>query len=164
MFKYFNNCKSIEDVKATYKSLAKKYHPDIAGAESTATMQEINSEFEKAFEKYKNIHESAEGNTYETEQQTTETPAEFMEIINKLINCEGLNIELVGRWIWLSGNSYPYKDIIKSLGFKWANTKKAWYWHSEQDGTANRKRMSLEQIKEKYGCTAFQTNSRMAIA
>jgi curved DNA-binding protein CbpA len=164
MFKYFNNCKSIEDVKATYKSLAKKYHPDIAGAEFTATMQEINSEFEKAFDKYKNIHTAENGDNYTTEQQTTETPAEFMEIINKLINCEGLNIELVGRWIWLSGNSYPYKDIIKSLDFKWASNKKAWYWHSENDGTANKRSMSLDKIKEKYGCTSFQTNSRMAIA
>ena len=164
MFKYFNNCKTIEDVKATYKALAKKYHPDIAGAEFTATMQEINSEFEKAFEKYKNIHESAEGNTYTTEQNSTETPAEFMEIINKLINCNGLNIELIGRWIWVNGNTYLYKDIIKQLGFKWASNKKSWYWHTAEDSTCNRKKMSLEQIKEKYGCTAFQTNSRVAIA
>ena len=164
MFKYFKDCKTIEDVKATYKSLAKKYHPDIAGAEFTATMQEINSEFEKAFEKYKNIHESAEGNTYETEQNSTETPAEFMEIINKLINCNGLNIELIGRWIWVNGNTYPYKDIIKQLGFKWASNKKSWYWHTAEDSTANRKSMSLEKIKEKYGCTSFQTNSRVAIA
>lgn len=165
MFKYFKDCKSIEDVKAAYKSLAKQYHPDIAGAEFTATMQEINSEFEKAFDKYKNIHESAEGNTYETtEQNSTETPAEFMEIINKLINCEGLNIELVGRWIWLTGNTYSHKDTIKSLGFKWANTKKAWYWHAAEDSTSNRKKMTLEQIKEKYGCQSFQTNSRICIA
>ena len=164
MFKYFKDCKTIEDVKATYKALAKKYHPDIAGAEFTATMQEINSEFEKAFDKYKNIHESAEGNTYETEQNSTETPAEFMEIINKLINCNGLNIELIGRWIWVNGNTYPYKDIIKQLGFKWASNKKSWYWHAAEDSTYNRKKMSLEQIKEKYGCTAFQTNSRVAIA
>ncbi len=127
-------------------------------------MQEINSEFEKAFEKFKNIHESAEGNTYTTEQNSTETPAEFMEIINKLINCDGLTINWVGRWIWLEGDSYPYKDIIKQLGFKWAGQKKAWYWHTAEDSTANRKHMSLEQIKEKYGCTSFQTNSRMCIA
>ena len=164
MFKYFNNCKTIEDVKATYKALAKKYHPDIAGAEFTATMQEINSEFEKAFEKYKNIHESAEGNTYETEQQTTETPAEFMEIINKLINCDGLTINIIGRWIWLEGNTYSHKDNIKSLGFKWAKNKNAWYWHPAEEKSYNRKKLSLDDIKTMYGCTAFQTNSRMCIA
>lgn len=164
MFKYFKDSKTIEDVKATYKALAKQYHPDIAGAEFTATMQEINSEFEKAFEKYKNIHESKDGEQYTAEHQTTETPAEFMEIINKLINCDGLTINIIGRWIWLEGNTYSYKDIIKQLGFKWASNKKSWYWHNEEDGTANRKKMSLEQIKEKYGCTAFQTNSRMCIA
>ena len=162
--KYFANCKTIESVKAEYKKLVKQYHPDIAGAEFTATMQEINAQFEIAFDKYKNIHESVSGEQYTAEQNSTETPAEFMEIINSLINCEGLNIELVGRWIWVNGNTYPYKDIIKSLGFKWANTKKSWYWHTAEDSTCNRKKMSLEQIKEKYGCTAFQTNSRVAIA
>lgn len=164
MFKYFKDCKTIEDVKAVYKTLAKKYHPDIAGAEFTATMQEINSEFEKAFEKYKNIHENKDGEQYTAEQNSTETPAEFMEIINKLINCDGVTINLIGRWIWLEGNTYSYKDIIKQLGFKWASNKKAWYWHSEQDSTTNRKRMSLEQIKEKYGCQSFQTSSRICIA
>ena len=164
MFKYFNNCKSIEDVKATYKSLAKKYHPDIAGANSTATMQEINSEFEKAFEKFKNIHESASGEQYTAEQNSTETPAEFMEIINKLINCDGLTINIIGRWIWLEGNTYPYKDIIKQLGFKWAGQKKAWYWHSADEKSYNRKKLSLDDIKTMYGCTSFQTNSRVCIA
>ena len=164
MFKYFKDCKTIEDVKATYKALAKQYHPDIAGAEFTATMQEINAEFEKAFDKYKNIHESAEGNTYTTEQNSTETPAEFMEIINKLINCNGLTINIIGRWIWLEGNTYSYKDIIKQLGFKWAGQKKAWYWHPEEEKSYNRKKLSLDDIKTMYGCTAFQTNSRMCIA
>ena len=162
--KYFSNCKTIESVKAEYKKLVKQYHPDIAGAEFTATMQEINAQFETAFRIYKDIHETAEGQTYTAEQESTETPAEFMDIINSLINCQGLEINLVGRWIWLEGNTFPYKDIIKTLGFKWASTKKSWYWHTAEDSTVNRKKMSLEDIKTKYGCTSFQTNSRMAIA
>lgn len=29
--KYFTNCRTAEDVKATYKRLAKKLHPDMGG-------------------------------------------------------------------------------------------------------------------------------------
>lgn len=161
---YFSNCKTIEAVKAEYKALVKKYHPDIAGAESTAIMQEINAQFEIAFNKYKNIHESVSGEQYTAEQNSTETPAEFMEIINSLINCPGLEINLVGRWIWLEGNTFPYKNIIKTLGFKWAGGKKAWFWHTPEDKSKNRKKLSLDKIKEMYGCTAFQTSGKTSIA
>ena len=159
---YFSNCKSIEEAKRLYHKLAVANHPDLGG--DLATMQAINNEYDIIAIKLANIHESVSGDTYETEQQTAEIPADFRDLINKLIHLDGINIELIGRWIWLTGNTYFHKDTIKSLGFKYASNKKAWFWHSEQDGTANRKKMSLEQIKEKYGCTAFQTNSRVAIA
>jgi curved DNA-binding protein CbpA len=29
--RYFNDCKTIEEVKATYKRLAKQHHPDCEG-------------------------------------------------------------------------------------------------------------------------------------
>ena len=159
---YFSNCKTIEEAKRLYHKLAVANHPDLGG--KLETMQAINNEYDIIAERLKNIHESASGEQYTTEQNSTETPAEFRDIINSLINCNGLNIELVGRWIWVNGNTYPYKDIIKSLGFKWASNKKSWYWHTVEDSTCNRKSMSLDKIKEKYGCTAFQTNSRMCIA
>ena len=37
-----NDCKTLDEVKAQYKKLAKQYHPDLGG--DTATMQEINKE------------------------------------------------------------------------------------------------------------------------
>ena len=159
---YFSNCKTIEEAKRLYHKLAVANHPDLGG--NLEIMQAINAEYDIIAIKLANIHESASGEQYTTEQQTTEIPADFRDLINKLINMDGINIELVGRWIWLTGNTYFHKDTIKSLGFKYASTKKAWYWHSLEDSTANRKKMSLEQIKEKYGCTAFQTNSRICIA
>ena len=78
-----------------------------------------------------------------------------MNIINALIKCDGLEIDLVGRWIWLTGNTFSYKDIIKGLGFKWANKKKAWYWHKPEDISRNRKEMSLDEIKALHGCETF---------
>ncbi len=158
MLKWFKECANVEEAKELYKKLCRKHHPDISGYDSTSTMQEINAEFKEAFNTLKNKHRA---NSKEQENNNTaaETPEEFMDIINALINCEGLEIQLVGCWIWLQGNTYPYKDIIKSLGFKWASRKKAWYFRREEDACRNRKNMSLDEIKSKYGCKTFGTAS-----
>ena len=169
MFKWFNGCKSIEDVKRTYRKLCKEYHQDIHGSETEETMKQINAEYERAFNCYKNIHETAEDSTKTYTASTdstdsTETAAEFMEIINALIHCEGVEINLVGCWLWLTGNTYQYKDIIKGLGFRYASKKKAWYWHAAEDTCKSRKGLTLDQIKDKYGCERFATVSMPKLA
>ena len=40
---YFKECKTIDEVKTLYRSLAKQHHPDRGGV--TETMQAINSEY-----------------------------------------------------------------------------------------------------------------------
>lgn len=129
-------------------------------------MKQINAEYETAFNRFKNIHESADDNTktYTASKETSETAAEFMVIINKLVVLEGVNVELIGRWIWLSGNTFPHKDILKGLGFRFASKKKCWYWHKDEDACRSRKNMSLDEIKEKYGCETFKGVSAPRLA
>ena len=160
MLKLFKDCKTLEEAKELFKQLSRKYHPDMnPDKDTTETMKSINAEFEQVFKTLKNKHRSEGTDTTadsrENGAETTETPAEFMYIINTLISCEGLTIELVGRWIWLTGNTYPHKDIIKGLGFRWANSKRAWYFRNEADACKSRKKLSLDEIKEKYGCQSF---------
>ena len=57
--KWFINCKTLEDLKAEYKKLVFKHHPDRGG--DTATMQEINNEYDEMFKKVKNIHRKKDG-------------------------------------------------------------------------------------------------------
>lgn len=161
MLKWFKDCTNIEEAKELYKKLCREYHPDLNATDTTETMQSINAEFEKVFKALQNKHRADNTDTTsdsrENGAETTETPAEFMTIINTLVGCEGVKIELVGRWIWLTGNTYPYKDIIKGLGFRWANAKKAWYYRNEKDACKSRKKLSLDEIKNKYGCQSFAT-------
>lgn len=163
MFKWFNGVQSIEEVKRVYRKLCKEYHPDIHGSATEETMKAINSEYEQAFNRFKNIHENTEDST-KTYTSRTETAAEFMDIINALIKCDGVEIDLVGRWIWLTGNTYAYKDIIKGLGFMWASKKKAWYWHKAEDTCKSRKNTTLNEIKIKYGCESFKGVSAPRLA
>jgi len=154
--KYFKDCKTVEEAKALYKELVKKYHPDIAGTEFTAKMQEINAEFETAFEHLKRHRAEDTESAYYS--NTTETPQEFMNIINGLIHCDGLIIELVGRWIWLTGNTYAHRETIKKLGFRFSRQKVAWYWRKPEDQSKNRRHdMTLDEIKDQYGCMSFET-------
>lgn len=177
MFKWFNDCKTIDDVKATYRKLCFQYHPDIAGDGAEKTMKEINAEYEKAFERYKHIHashgdeSSAKGKTSSDENNAEkryynadETPEMFRDIINGLIHCDGVNIDLVGSWVWLTGNTYAHKDTIKALGFKWANKKQAWYWHSGEYIKRRNSKMTLDEIKNKYGCQSVKTISQLKLA
>lgn len=166
MLRWFNSCKTIEDVKKEYRKLCQEYHPDLHGIETEETMKQINAEYEIAFNCFKNVHETAEDNTktYTSSTDSTETAAEFMDIINGLIHCEGVEIDLVGRWIWLTGNTYQYKNIIKRLGFRYASKKKAWYWHTAEDACKSRKNSSLDEIKNKYGCKKFATASMPKLA
>lgn len=166
MMKWFKDCKCIEDVKRLYKKLSKQFHPDLNGGKTENEMKSINAEYETAFNHFKNIHESAEDSTktYTSSKETSETAAEFMVIINKLVTCEGLEIDVCGKWLWATGLTYPYKDILKGLGFRFASKKKCWYWHKDEDACRSRKNMSLDEIKEKYGCETFKGVSAPRLA
>lgn len=156
MLKWFKDCKSIEDVKAEYKRLIKQYHPDVSGSDTTEEMKEINAEYNKAFELLKNVHKTAEGKTYTAKTETRETPEQFKKIIETLMRCDGLLIDLVGNWIWLRGETFKHKETIKSLGFRWASNKKMWFYRSDEYASGQHKSTNYDKIKERYGCETFQ--------
>ena len=55
--KYFTNIRTLDELKAAYRRLALKYHPDMGG--STEIMQEINAEHDALFEQLKRQHKDA---------------------------------------------------------------------------------------------------------
>lgn len=48
MTNYFTNCKTEDELKATYKQLVKQYHPDIYGEKGNEILKEIHNQLEKA--------------------------------------------------------------------------------------------------------------------
>lgn len=144
MKNYFVGVSNIEELKKAWKELCKKHHPDVGG--SLEIMQAINNEYDKLFEELKNNHNSTH------EKKVTEASGEYREVMMKIINLEGIEIELCGTWLWLSGNTYKNKESIKAAGFEWSKSKKMWYWHpEEQESLFYRGKKSMDSIRKTYG-------------
>lgn len=143
--KWFNDCRTLEDVKAKYKKLAKQYHPDLGG--DTATMQDINKEY--AFASARAI-KGANLSEEQTENEILSSEA-YRIAIEMIIRLEGIIIELVGYWIWVTGNTYPVKNELKQAGFLFAPKKVAWYFRTAEFKVGQSSGKSLDEIKEKYG-------------
>lgn len=141
---YFNNCKTIDEVKAQYKKLAKQYHPDLGG--DTATMQAINKEYAFACA---NIAKG-QGMTDEEANNEMNMSELYRQVIEKIIHLKGIVIELVGHWIWVTGDTKPVRMELKSAGLFFAFKKEAWYFRSDEYKKGNGKK-TLDEIRRKYG-------------
>ena len=149
--KYFQDCTTIDQVKARYKELAKQHHPDRGG--DTATMQAINAAYSIA------VIQIARGeNRTESEINDILTDNEkYRAAIDAIINLIGINIELVGAWIWVTGDTRSHKDVLKGAGYFWASKKLAWYFRGSEYKCSSRKGKCLDEIREKYGSTTVKT-------
>lgn len=129
MSKYFSNCATNEELKKAFKEWCKKLHPDNGG--DVEEFKQMKAEFEQMFDKVGNVFRNKQGETY-TKANYHETAKEYMDIIEKIINYKGCIIELIGTWLWVSGNTRDYKDALKSLGFKYQAKKTAWYMTKDE--------------------------------
>ncbi len=82
------------------------------------------------------------------------------EVLSKTITFVGINIEIIGNWIWIDGDTYSYKDEVKAMGFKWAREKKKWYFHTEAFRKRSHKKLSIDDIRNYYGSTVVETEGR----
>ena len=94
-------------------------------------MQEINAEYYRLFKILKDQHEynyssdnASAGNNYSNMKYDFTEDEKLREMLNKIIHFDSIDIELVGAWIWISGNTYACKKELKEFGFKWASQKK----------------------------------------
>lgn len=130
-----------ELVKKAYRQSAKKYHPDInpAGAEM---MKVVNAAFD--------VLKDYTG-TQEAEQEDAEYPEALNNALMAIIALEGLIIEICGAWVWVTGDTFKHKAILKENSFKYASKKKAWHFRPDNWKSRSRGKSSMDEIRSKYG-------------
>ena len=168
MNNYFNKPQTLEALRKQYKELLKKYHPDNINGSTEAT-QEINAEYDRLFRELKDRHSTADStdnsnasNINNMKYDFTED-AKLREILQKIVGFNGIDIEIIGSWIWVSGNTYLFKNELKANGFKWASNKRMWYWHSDNYQKKSRKSLSMENIRDYYGSMKVYTNTNVLL-
>ena len=131
-----------QDIKAAYRKAAQLYHPDKnpAGAEM---MKLINNAFE--------VLKDFSGELPGYEKQETDYPEALNAALNAIYGLAGLDIEICGAWVWVSGQTRQHKDPLKAAGFKYAPKKKRWYFRPDDWTSRSRGALSMEDIRDKYG-------------
>lgn len=143
--KWFQDCKTLDEIKAVYRKLAFEFHPDTGG--STAMMQALNTEYAYATARMVNGANLSQEET-EKEMRFSE---EYRAIIEQIVHLPGIVIELVGMWLWVTGNTKPVHKELKAAHLFYATKKKAWYYRSEQYRVKRGGKKSLDEIRSKYG-------------
>ncbi|HEY3369394.1 MAG TPA: hypothetical protein VGK10_01020 [Prolixibacteraceae bacterium] len=143
---YFENVRTLEELRKQYRNLAFANHPDRGG--ETAVMQEINNQYEKLSQKLIEGNESFSDERKEWEHQVSE---ELRQKLDKVIFLPNIIIELIGSWIWITGNTYAIRALLKEEGFKFSSPKSAWYFHSGEYIKKSGILLSMEELKDLWG-------------
>jgi hypothetical protein len=156
---FFEDIKTLQELKKAFQKLCAKYHPDRGG--STEMMQQINAEYSLVMKKiissndafnYKDTKEKDSRGFYgfwESREEHEEVEAKIREILEKIAHLEGLEIEIIGVWVWVSGNTRTYKDLLKAEKFIWQKAKEKWVFMGKKSN--GRGTMSMDEMREKYG-------------
>jgi len=151
---HFQNITTLEELKVTYRKLAKQYHPDInKQPEALQTMKEINTEYEFLAQQLKN-----ERGYTETKQQAND----FISIIDQLLKHNNIEVEIIGTWLWVRGKgTYDIKDtLLKTLGMIYSKGQKAYYWYAGCVKKVKKSsRQNIEQIRDKYGSVIVKSDN-----
>ena len=144
--KFFQNCKTLQQLRAEYKRLAKIWHPDLQGGDC-ATMAQINAEYDRLSAILP--EQSANGEQYQPEHR--DAPEVFRAAVMAVINLAGIKVELCGSWLWVTGNTKEHKEIFKAAGYRWSQNKAAWYWHEGEYRRTGKKHYTMDEIRLRHG-------------
>jgi len=154
---YFVTCETITEIKNQYKVLVKQYHPDVIGDSGLEITKIINLE-------YSYIKDYFAKNNKLPFLQTSEDSINFENLsnetklkINNIIHLD-LIIEIVGSWVWVGGNTFMYKEILKENKFMFSGAKKMWYF-AETEKKQRASKLTMDEIKSKYG--AIKVNNKV---
>ena len=156
---YFKNISELSELRKLYYQLAMKYHPDKGG--DLAVMQAINNEYESYSKRLidGNIDFSSERKVYEAE-----VSQELQTKINEVIHLENVTIEVIGDWLWITGNTFPHKDELKAMSFRFSRNKLAWYFHAQNYRKIGNKNFTLDGIRELWGSVEIEKKSKQSLA
>ncbi len=152
--KWFQNITTLDDLRKLYRKLAFEHHPDRGG--ELQNMQEINNEYDIMSARLINSNTDFSENRKTYEHQASK---DMRVKLDEILILDGIIIEIMGSWIWVTGNTYPVKDRLKAADFKFSHNKTAWYWHFGEYFKNSRKTFELDDIRALWGSEEVKPES-----
>lgn len=88
-----------------------------------------------------------------THELTPEIQAQVVAAIDYAKALPGVKVELIGAWVWVSGNTKPVKDDLKAGNFKWHSKRKMWYLPTVKSRGKGR---DMDAIRDHWGATTIK--------
>jgi curved DNA-binding protein CbpA len=129
---HFQSLKSLDQGKMIYKRLARELHPDRGGDS----------------ESFKNLSNVYHRFIDDLQSKNSDIDIEIEKKASEVAHYD-VDVEIVGKWIWISGDTKPIKEILKAKGFKWSKNKSMWYYGESKH--RNTQSISMDEIRAKYG-------------
>ena len=158
---WFEGCETVNDVRAIYRKQAMRWHPDRGG--DNEMMKLLNLAYEQAL---KNRHGETstdnEGREH-TYYYNADLERELMAKVAELLKIKGIVVDLVGVWLWITGDTKPVKEELKALGLLFHSGRVAWYWRKQGYRSTYNKRASLDDLRDAYGSRRFESQGESSI-
>jgi len=153
---YFSKEMTKEEAKKIFRKWCIELHPDKASGNAV--------EFIKMQSQYESLLRGTFAYTTKDAKEESNALKDFINANEFVKGMDGVTVELTGTWVWLSGNTFSFKDIIKENGFKWSKSKKKWY--KAPEGTVQKKKRgtNFKTIQKKYGYQSATMVGNVAIA
>lgn len=156
---YFENVTTAEELKKAFHEWVKKLHPDNGG--DIEAFKAMKAEYERlAKSKIWNTHKTMDGKTYE--KQNAQAPEEFADMIEKLFRFENITIEILGSWIWVTGDTKAIKEQLKELGFLFSSKKAAWFYNGDSKKKRTHSKMTYTDLQKHWSVSYSATTGSKA--
>ena len=148
--RFFADCATVEAIKKTYKKLAMQHHPDLGG--DAEIMKDLNNQYHEALKACDGVE--TDGHTYSYKANVEQ---EIMDKLNALLKLEGLEIDLIGCWLWIAGKTRENKEALKELSCRWHSKRKLWFYKPADWKSRRYSKGSLDDLAAKYGSEKFKS-------
>ena len=163
---YFINLDTAADIKVHYRKLCMVHHPDRGG--DTATMQAINAQYHWALSRCDGQPFKGTDDKQHTYRYYRDIEQAAMDKISEIVSVGmvGIEIMLIGSWIWITGDTRRYVKQLGKHGLKmyWHPKRLAWYWHLKSKRKYHfNSHVDLDDLAASYGYRKFHSDKRTPI-